>query len=223
MRREAEAPNRRGADAEATDADASVQRKAFQGNAAREHAVERVLRDADAAQGELLEARKLRGRGQRGELAAAELGRAERRREAERGRRHRVACAPVHSGVGDFEILKAGERPGAEPAVDLAWREGPAEREPAGGAGVVGEDPGDDGDVLAGVARAEAAVDRQVERRRGRAPEGAPPAREDLRARAVLGGEERDDGAEDVVGEVADEIVGASLLLPGAGDRKSVV
>lgn len=90
MRREAEAPNRRGADAEATDADVSVQRKAFQDGAAREHDVERVLRDADAAQGELLEARKFQGRrlrGQLGELTAAEFGRTERRRKAERGRR----------------------------------------------------------------------------------------------------------------------------------------
>lgn len=82
--------------------------------------MERVLRDADAAQGKLLEARKFQGRGQLGEFTAPEFGRAERRRKAERGRRQQVACVPVHFGVGDFEILQAGERSGAEPAIDLA-------------------------------------------------------------------------------------------------------
>ena len=63
-----------------------------------------------------------------------------------------------------------------------------------------GEDAGDGG--LVGVLRA--AAGREVERRR--APERAPPGGERLSARAVLGGEERDDVAEDLVGEKADQI-----------------
>jgi len=65
---------------------------------------------------------------------------------------------------------------------------------------VRGEDAGDGG--LVGVLRA--AAGREVERRR--APERAPPGGERLRARAILGGEERDDVAEDLVGEKADQI-----------------
>jgi hypothetical protein len=52
-----------------------------------------------------------------------------------------------------------------------------------------------------------------VEVKRGGAPEMAPPGREDLGAASFLGGEERDDVAEDGIGEVADA-VGASSVIP---------
>ena len=65
----------------------------------------------------------------------------------------------------------------------------------------------------------EALLDEQertvVKVERGGAPEVAPPGREDLGAGAVLGGEEGDDGAEDVIGEFADEIpVADELAIP---------
>ena len=56
----------------------------------------------------------------------------------------------------------------------------------------------------------------EVERRHGRAPEGEPPAGERLRAGAVRGGEEGDDGAEDRIGEATDEIeIAAGVSIPG--------
>ena len=86
------------------------------------------------------------------------------------------------------------------------------EAEAAGGARVVGEDPGDDGEALVGVG-AEGKGTINVERRG--APEGTPSARDGRRARAVFGGEEGDDGAEDVIGEFADEIpVADELAIP---------
>jgi hypothetical protein len=60
--------------------------------------------------------------------------------------------------------------------------------------------------VVANVAAAADETDLEVERRG--ALEGPPPAREDLDAGAVLGGEERDDAAENLVGEAADQVGG---------------
>jgi hypothetical protein len=66
---------------------------------------------------------------------------------------------------------------------------------------VLGDDAGDDGlgDALTAIVEVEG---------RG-APEGAPPGGEDLGAGAFPDGEERDDAAQDLVGEKADQI-GAS-------------
>ena len=70
--------------------------------------MERILRGADFEQGEHLEGRKI-GHGQVGELAGAGFGDAERRREAEDGRRQRVPCVPEVRGVGDLELPEVGE------------------------------------------------------------------------------------------------------------------
>lgn len=54
---EVDAPKRLGTDAKATKPHAA-QRKAFQNRAAGDHALKRVVRDADVVEDELLEARK---------------------------------------------------------------------------------------------------------------------------------------------------------------------
>ena len=82
-------------------------------------------------------------------------------------------------------LLEAIEGRGPEPGVEAGERE-VGDGEAAGGAPVRG--------VLV----------CEVEQRRE--PERAPPGGERLRARAILGGEERDDVAEDLVGEKADQI-----------------
>jgi hypothetical protein len=51
-----------------------------------------------------------------------------------------------------------------------------------------------------------------VEVERGGAPEVAPPAGEDLGARAVFGGEKGDDLTEEVVGEAADDVDASSIF-----------
>jgi len=82
-------------------------------------------------------------------------------------------------------LLEAIEGRGPEPGVEAGEHE-VGDGEAAGGAPVRG--------VLV----------CEVEQRRE--PERAPPGGERLRARAILGGEERDDVAEDLVGEKADQI-----------------
>ena len=99
---------------------------------------------------------------------------------------------------------------------------------------MVGEDPGNDGvrrwsrpsaaarrlkiigaEVLLFTAKGQTAAGPEIlgvdVERRG-APEGAPSAGDGLRASAVLGGEEGDDGAEDGVRKVADEIAVAVVI-----------
>lgn len=70
---------------------------------------------------------------------------------------------------------------------------------------MVGEDAGDE----AGWGRLVLAAEVDVEVERGGAEEVAPPGGEGLGAGAVLGGEQRDDAAESVDGQVAD-LVGPS-------------
>ena len=76
-----------------------------------------------------------------------------------------------------------------------------------------GESVGGQALVVANVAAAADETDLEVERRG--APEGPPPAREDLDAGAVLGGEERDDAAENLVGEAADQVGGGGGKIIG--------
>nr|CAB3503309.1 unnamed protein product [Digitaria exilis] len=57
--------------------------------------------------------------------------------------------------------------------------------------------------------RAGAEMGLEVERRG--APEGPPPAREDLGAGATDGGEQRDDAAKDLVGEAAEQVGGVAI------------
>ena len=96
-----------------------------------------------------------------------------------------------------WRLLRAGER--SQPAVQGRGGAGAelvvvarGRGEAAGGARVRGEDAGDltqrDG------------VGAEVQVERSGAPDAAPPGGEDLRAAAVLGGETRDDLAEDGVG-----------------------
>jgi len=90
---------------------------------------------------------------------------------------------------------------GPEPAVQSGGVVGSDEgraAETTTNAVVLGEDAGDDGMTEDSVRRVE------VEGRG--APEGAPPGGEDLGAGAFLGREERDDAAQDLVGEKADQI-----------------
>ena len=104
-----------------------------------------------------------------------------------------------------MELLEVGKGLGTKPAVDLAVEalvDG-GEVEAEGWARVLGEDLGDVGDAFTLIA-GEVTVGDEVEGRG--APEGSPPAGDGLRAGAILGGEQRDDGAEDGVGEGADEI-----------------
>ena len=146
-----------------------------------------------------------------GELAGAETRGAEGGREARQGGRRQRRRGPRSGAEGDVELLEAVEGRGPEPGVEAGERE-VGDGEAAGGAPVRGEDAGDSG--LVGVLRA--AAGREVERRR--APERAPPGGERLRARAILGGEERDDVAEDLVGEKADQI-GAGASASGTRRR----
>lgn len=84
--------------------------------------------------------------------------------------------------------------------------------EAAGGARVVGEDFGDDGEAL-DVVGAEIVAGVEIERRGS--PEGPPSAGDRLRAGAVLGGEQGDDGAEDGIREIADEVaMGDEIGVP---------
>jgi hypothetical protein len=79
--------------------------------------LERVLRDDDVKQDELLEMRKTWQRDQVTELAAVEHEHAECRHEAVQNVwRHLVAVDPQ---AGDTELLEAIERLGAELAGDL--------------------------------------------------------------------------------------------------------
>lgn len=78
----------------------------------------------------------------------------------------------------------------------------PGERDAAGGARVRLQRADDDSGH--GCGRGDRGLD--VERRRRRAPQRAPPPGQDLRARAVLGGQQRDDAAQDVVVEGAQQI-----------------
>ena len=91
----------------------------------------------------------------------------------------------------EVELLEVVEGGGSEPAVQ---RRGAAhaDGEAADGAPVRGEYAGDPagGNALAA----------EVEAERSGGPDVAPPGGEDLRAAAVLGGETRDDLAEDGVG-----------------------
>ena len=118
------------------------------------------------------------------------------------------------SPVADIELLESVKGSGLAPAVELS---APAlyvagcgldewEVEATGGARVVGEDPGDENNELA-LLPGEGEVGDEVEGRG--APQGSPPAGDGLRAGSFLGGKERDDGAEDGVGDPADEIGGA--------------
>ena len=215
---EADAPERRRVDPDGAEAAAGLETQGLEHGAAGEHAVEGVLRDGDAVEGEPRQPRETwrGGGGDGGEVTAADVGRAERRREAERGRRQRArrpgvrvdadAVVAAVSGVGEVEVLEVVERGGAEPAVEPgvdAAEADAAEGEAAGRAAVRLEDPGDDGDALA-LLPGEAAVGVEVEWRR--APEVAPPRGEHGGPRGVLGGEEGDDAAEDLVGEDADQV-----------------
>jgi hypothetical protein len=77
-------------------------------------------------------------------------------------------------------------------------------------------EPGGQAFVVANVAAAANETGLEVER--GEAPQGPPPAREDLGAGAVLGGEERDDAAKNLVGEAADQVVvGAAVSCSSSG------
>jgi hypothetical protein len=109
--------------------------------------------------------------------------------------------------VGEGRGVKPARRLGVETAVAGAAAE---EVESAGGARVLGDYLGDGGgwDTGGGGDAPGSDADLEVERRG--APEVAPPVGDDRRAAAVFGGEEGDDGAEDGVGEPADEIVGRS-------------
>lgn len=73
-----------------------------------------------------------------------------------------------------------------------------------------------DGTIVSFVSAAGQVDEIGLEVERRRAPERPPPAREDLGAGAVLGGEERDDAAEDLVGEAADQIgvTAATVFFP---------
>jgi len=92
---------------------------------------------------------------------------------------------------------------GTEPGVEVGGGgAGEEDVEPRGVAMVGGEDPGDRGGEGGG-GDGEVGVE-EVER--GRGPEAAPAAGEDLGARGGREGEEREDGSEDAIGEEADQI-----------------
>ena len=179
-----------------------------------------VLGGSDAAQRELLEAREMqRRRHLVGETAAAEVKHDEGGREPQSGRRQRVRLRlrlALHL-VAETKLPEIGEGAGAEPSVQLGVPAAEAEAvegEAAGGARVFGENLGGKGDALPFLAGE--IVNIEVEGRG--APQGAPPAGDELRAGAILGGEERDDFAEDGVGEAADEVEAAApgwLLAAG--------
>jgi hypothetical protein len=109
-----------------------------------------------------------------------------------------------------MELLEFVQRAGAEPAlhlgVEVAGVEA-GEREPPGGARMLRDDrrDGGNGDGV-GVCWVAGEFGAGVEVERHGVPQGPPSAREYLRAAGVLGGEEGDDGGEQVVGELADEI-----------------
>jgi hypothetical protein len=107
----------------------------------------------------------------------------------------------------DSKLLEVGEGSGVEPTLQLGVEVAESEeKESAGGTRVLSDYLGDSGGKDE-VGEDEAlGADREVERRR--APEVAPSAGEGLRAAAVLGGEDGDDGAEDIIGKAADEIAG---------------
>ena len=93
-----------------------------------------------------------------------------------------------------------------EPAGEADEGERPGVRAEGGGDGAAHgarDGVGARGPALGAAAGEEVGVDEDERRR---APERAPPGGERLRARAILGGEERDDVAEDLVGEKADQI-----------------
>jgi len=188
-----------GVDPKTAEAIAVFEHQAVESKAAGEHGVQGLLGDGDQAEREVPEPGEVGLAGSRvGELAEAEMRDAEGGREAQRGRRHRRR-GRRREAVGDVELLEAVEGRGPEPAVEAGERE-VGDGEAAGRAPVRCEDAGD-GDLVD--VRA-AAAGHEVEQRRE--PERAPPGGERLRARAILGGEERDDVAEDLVGEKADQI-----------------
>lgn len=178
---------------------APVQQQALEDRAASEQAVEGVFPHGNGSHGELLKARevKRRWRAVHKEPAIAEAGRAQGRREAENGQRHR-SIVPREPEVDLLEISESG---GPEPAVGVGDLEAGGE-EAARGARVVGEDLGHGGGAVAA-----APVDMgNVEVERGGAPYGTPAAGEGCGAQGVVDGEERYDYAEDLTGERADQI-----------------
>jgi len=145
--------------------------------------VQGVLGDGDAAGCEMPEAGEVGLAGSRvGELAPAEREVPEGGREALQGGR----------------LLEAIEGRGPEPGVEAGERE-VGDGEAAGGAPVRGEDAGD------GVSSASSAPP-QVARLSGAERQSRRHWAESACVRAILGGEERDDVAEDLVGEKADQI-----------------
>ena len=132
-----------------------------------------------------------------------------------------------------MKLLEFGERSGVEPALHLGIQvagAATAEGESLDGAMMLGDylGGGGKGDERGGDGNAEE-LDADVEVERRGAPQGTPSAGEGLRAAAVLGGEEGDDGAEDGVGELADEIgvglvaVATPCPLPGVSMGISLV
>jgi hypothetical protein len=112
----------------------------------------------------------------------------------------------------DLELPEAVEGAGPEPTVEgcrgrgqAAVVDGEAAR---AGPPVRGEDTGDGAQKGASCWIGGLDVEGS-----GGAPDGPPAGGEDLRAGAVLGGEEGDDVAEDAVGEVADAVADEILLL----------
>lgn len=160
------------------------------------------------------------------EVAISDGENAEGGWEAERGRRRRL-LQRLRSVVGlepELELLEAVHGGGPEPGVDRGCsvaEEAGGNAKAAAGARVDGNDIGINAskDVLVGV-DGEEVLAVEVERRG--APDVAPPRLDDLGADGLLGGEERDDLAEDRVGEVADavgSVSGRRLLVVGRGRR----
>jgi len=161
--------------------------------------VQGVLGDGDAAGCEMPEAGEVGLAGSRvGELAPAEREVPEGGREALQGGRLHRRLGRRRGAVADVELLEAIEGWGPEPGVEAGERE-VGDGEAAGGAPVRGEDAGD------GVSSASSAPP-QVARLSGAERQSRRHWAESACVRAILGGEERDDVAEDLVGEKADQI-----------------
>lgn len=190
--------------------------KSVQSRAASEQGMQGILRDSYGSKIKVLQVGKMDVCCIVWELAAAEFSDEEGGREAQCRMRYQRG-RPNPGEEGEIDLLELVEGRGSEPTVQCGvvilqdeWRGA----ETTSNALVLGEDAGDDG-----LTDSPQAASLEVEG--CRAPEGAPPGREDLGAGTLLGGKEGDDAAQDLVREKADQI--CASYSSSASRRRLVV